>query len=292
VRRRLEETGEATAFQIRHGRLPLAGLEELSPVLDELARQGGVGSPEQFRPIVRAARATQAVRRSLERAEGPHLADRRSRLPALDALLAEAAKLFGADGLLRDDASPELTAIRGRLRRRRGEVSRTLERLLDSRRDAFGDAVVVLRNDRYCLPVLASARGRVPGIVHDRSGSGQTVFVEPMEVIEPNNDLALLAAEERREIERLLRKFGDLVLSRAKLRQSRLIVQLVNLGEDPHDLALRRTATGARTYMTPKVSPGEDRSISFRLYPGRYALWCTIADHRARGMRATLIVTK
>jgi len=214
VRRRLEETGEATAFQIRHGRLPLAGLEELSPVLDELARQGGVGSPEQFRPIVRAARATQAVRRSLERAEGPHLADRRSRLPALDALLAEAAKLFGADGLLRDDASPELTAIRGRLRRRRGEVSRTLERLLDSRRDAFGDAVVVLRNDRYCLPVLASARGRVPGIVHDRSGSGQTVFVEPMEVIEPNNDLALLAAEERREIERLLRKFGDLVLSR------------------------------------------------------------------------------
>ncbi len=84
----------------------------------------------------------------------------------------------------------------------------------------------------------------------------------------------------------------DLVLSRAKLRQSRLIVQLVNLGEDPHDLALRRTATGARTYVTPQVSPGEDRSISFRLYPGRYALWCTIADHRARGMRATLTVTK
>jgi DNA mismatch repair protein MutS2 len=183
-------------------------------VLDELARQGGVGSPEQFRPIVRAARATQAVRRSLERAEGPHFADRLLRLPSLEALLAEAAKLFGADGLLRDDASPELAAIRGKLRRRRGEVSRALERLLDSRRDAFGDAVVVLRNDRYCLPVLASARARVPGIVHDRSGSGQTVFVEPLEVIEPNNDLALLAAEERREIERLLRTFGDLVLSR------------------------------------------------------------------------------
>ncbi|HEY2797561.1 MAG TPA: Smr/MutS family protein [Thermoanaerobaculia bacterium] len=183
-------------------------------MLDELAGQGGVGSPEQFRPIVRAARATQAVRRSLERAEGAHLAERRQRLPALETLLAEAAKLFGADGLLRDDASPELTAIRTRLRRRRGEVSRALEKLLDSRRDAFGDAVVVLRNDRYCLPVLASARGRVPGIVHDRSGSGQTVFVEPLEVIEPNNDLALLAAEERREIERLLRRFGELVLSR------------------------------------------------------------------------------
>ena len=84
----------------------------------------------------------------------------------------------------------------------------------------------------------------------------------------------------------------DFVLSRVKLRQSRLIVQLVNLGEDPHDLALRRIATGARTYRTPEVSPGDDRSISFRLYPGRYNLWCTIADHRALGMRATLTVTK
>jgi DNA mismatch repair protein MutS2 len=86
-------------------------------------------------------------------------------------------------------------------------------KLLDTRRDAFGDALVVLRNDRYCLPVQASSRGRVPGIVHDRSGSGQTVFVEPLEVIEANNDLALLAAEERREVERLLREFGLLVLS-------------------------------------------------------------------------------
>lgn len=184
-------------------------------MLDELASGGGVGPPELFRPIVRLARATQAVRRSLERAEGPPLGERRASLPSLDALLAQAARLFGADGQLRDDASPELSAIRSKLRRRRGEVSRTLEKLLDARRDSFGDALVVLRNDRYCLPVLASARARVPGIVHDRSGSGQTVFVEPLEVIEANNDLALLAAEERREVERLLREFGVLVLSRA-----------------------------------------------------------------------------
>jgi hypothetical protein len=84
----------------------------------------------------------------------------------------------------------------------------------------------------------------------------------------------------------------DFVLSRAKLRQGRAIVELVNLGEDPHDLALRRTARGARTYSTPDVLPGGERTISLRLYPGRYQLWCTIADHRARGMRATLTVTK
>jgi uncharacterized cupredoxin-like copper-binding protein len=84
----------------------------------------------------------------------------------------------------------------------------------------------------------------------------------------------------------------EFVLSRPKLRQGRAIVELVNLGEDPHDLALRRTARGARTYSTPEVLPGGIRTISLRLYPGRYQLWCTIADHRERGMRATLTVLR
>ncbi|HVQ53617.1 MAG TPA: Smr/MutS family protein [Thermoanaerobaculia bacterium] len=174
-----------------------------------------MGSPEEFRPIVRAARACDSVRRFLAKADTPHLSARRERLPAFETLLAHAARLFGADGLLRDDASPALAGARAKLRRRRTEVSRQLEKILGERHEALGDAVVVMRNDRYCLPVLASSRGRVPGIVHDRSGSGQTVFVEPLEVIEANNDLALLAAEERREIDRLLGEFGRAVLGEA-----------------------------------------------------------------------------
>ncbi len=162
---------------------------------------------------MRAARAADAVRRALAKTDSPLLSARRETLPIFDALTARAAKLFGDDWQLKDDASPELLAIRSRLRRRRGEVSRLLERLVDDRREALGDSVVVLRNDRYCLPVQASSRARVPGIVHDRSGSGQTVFVEPMEVIESNNDLALLSAEERREIERLLADFGRTILA-------------------------------------------------------------------------------
>jgi DNA mismatch repair protein MutS2 len=130
-------------------------------------------------------------------------------------LLDHAQRLFAADGTVRDDASPALRASRSRLRRRREEVSRTLERMLETRREWLGDALVVLRNDRYCLPVVASSRSRVPGIVHDRSGSGQTVFVEPIEVIEANNELALLASEERLEVERLLTEFGRAVLDAA-----------------------------------------------------------------------------
>lgn len=213
MRARLAETEEASAFRLRHGSLPLGGVEDVTPLLDALEESGGAGGPEDFRPIVRAARAAEAVRRALAKADGPLLSARRDRMPSLLPLISHAARLFGADGLLRDDASPALAAARSRLRRRRDEVARQLERIVGERHEALGDAVVVLRNDRYCLPVLASARGRVPGIVHDRSGSGQTVFVEPLEVVEANNDLALLAAEERRETERLLAEFGRALLA-------------------------------------------------------------------------------
>jgi DNA mismatch repair protein MutS2 len=96
------------------------------------------------------------------------------------------------------------------------QVSREWTRLVERYRDSLSDAVFVQRNDRYCLPVAATARARVAGIVHDRSGSGQTVFIEPLETIESNNELALLAAEEKREVERLITTFGQEVLSRAE----------------------------------------------------------------------------
>ena len=200
-------------LRIREGRLPLAGLEDAAPALAQLEASGGLAAPEEFRPILGIARSCEAVRRALGKITTPQLAARRERLPKLDGLLERARRLFAAEGGLRDDASPALAAARGKLRRRRNEVARSLEKILDVRREILGDAVVVLRNDRYCLPVVASARARMPGIVHDRSGSGQTVFVEPLEVIEANNDLALLASEERAEAERLLREFGRVVLA-------------------------------------------------------------------------------
>ena len=187
----------------------------MSASLAALEDSGGAAAPEDFRPILSSARAGQAVRRVLARSESPALAERATRLPDLQGLVDAAARIFGPDGAVRDDASPELAAIRRRLRRRRTEVSRMLDRMLETRRDALADSVIVLRNDRYCLPIAASARSRVAGIVHDRSGSGQTVFVEPLEVVESNNELALAGAEERREVERLVAEFGRAVLDRA-----------------------------------------------------------------------------
>jgi hypothetical protein len=82
----------------------------------------------------------------------------------------------------------------------------------------------------------------------------------------------------------------SLALSRQSIRSGSAIVQLVNYGEDDHDLSLRRIAPGAHTYRIGIVHPGRTGELSTSLRPGRYRLWCALADHRARGMVATLVV--
>ena len=81
-----------------------------------------------------------------------------------------------------------------------------------------------------------------------------------------------------------------LTLSRSSIASGPAVLELLNLGEDDHDLALRRMANGARTWRLPVVTPGTLGELEARLSPGRYRLWCTVADHRARGMLATLVV--
>jgi hypothetical protein len=80
-------------------------------------------------------------------------------------------------------------------------------------------------------------------------------------------------------------------LSRAMIKAGPAIVQLANFGEDEHDLRLRRVG-GTRVYRVGTVAPGGVDELEARFLPGRFQLWCSLADHRARGMRATLLVKK
>jgi hypothetical protein len=84
----------------------------------------------------------------------------------------------------------------------------------------------------------------------------------------------------------------SLALSRRTLRAGPAIVELANFGEDPHDLKLRRQVRGAPTLTIPEVEPGRQAQLRARLAPGRFALWCSLADHRQRGMRAFLTVRR
>lgn len=80
-------------------------------------------------------------------------------------------------------------------------------------------------------------------------------------------------------------------LSRLSVRQGPALIELVNYGEDEHDLFVRRVG-GTKTFRVKTILPGERATLSIRLRPGRYRLWCAVADHRSRGMRATLRVRR
>jgi hypothetical protein len=82
-----------------------------------------------------------------------------------------------------------------------------------------------------------------------------------------------------------------LTFSRMKVPAGRVKIELVNYGEDPHDLRLRRIG-GTRTVRIPETAPGERTTRTFRLHPGRFHVWCGTADHNSRGMHATLRVVK
>ena len=82
----------------------------------------------------------------------------------------------------------------------------------------------------------------------------------------------------------------SLVLSRQRVRPGPALIELVNFGEDSHDLYLRRLARGAKTFRIRAVRPGARAELELVLRPGRYRLWCSVADHHAHGMEATLVV--
>ena len=115
-------------------------------------------------------------------------------------------------GNIRDDASPELAAIRRELRRTEGGISRTLCAILQSARNeglVDRDTTPAMRDGRLVIPVAPAMKRRISGIVHDESASGKTIFIEPTEVVEANNRIRELENDQRREIIRILRGFAD-----------------------------------------------------------------------------------
>ena len=115
------------------------------------------------------------------------------------------------NGEISDDASPHLKRIRAGMIQARSAVQRSLERILQGRGESGGESYVTLRNDRFVIPVRASDRGAVQGVVHGASASGQTIFLEPLESIELNNRLVQLREDEVVEIARILDELTDRV---------------------------------------------------------------------------------
>ncbi|HSO22753.1 MAG TPA: Smr/MutS family protein [Chondromyces sp.] len=188
-----------------------AALDEAVPWLE--AGAAPPSNPRDLLALLNLARQVAAVRRRLDGADHPLLADIAAALPETSSLVERVAPLLGRDGTVNDNASPELTRLRREVARARVAVMAELEGIRRAHRELVTDAPPTLRRDRYCLPVRAPVRAQLPGLLLDMSASGATAFVEPLAVVELNNQLAAAAAGEQREVQRILhliaRLFAD-----------------------------------------------------------------------------------
>ena len=117
---------------------------------------------------------------------------------------------FTGDGEVADNASTALYDIRRKQMQARTKIRNVLDALIhsSSKQKYLQDGIITVRNGRYVVPVKAEYRSEVPGMIHDMSATGATIFVEPMQVVQANNDLSLLEAKEHTEIERILASFS------------------------------------------------------------------------------------
>jgi DNA mismatch repair protein MutS2 len=139
----------------------------------------------------------------------PLLAARGASVADFKDLLAAIRRCILPNGEISDDASSALRRIRGSILQTRDSIQKTLKQILRSRQAESGEDYVTLRNDRFVIPVRAEHRRNAQGVVHGASATGQTVFVEPFETVEINNQLVQLAEDEAAEIFRILKELTD-----------------------------------------------------------------------------------
>jgi DNA mismatch repair protein MutS2 len=219
VARRQALTDEAVDLLDHAAEPPLHGIPEVRGAIERAERGAVLGARELF-DIAGAVEGALRARGALAQQElAPQLGDIATTIePSLDRLAAEIRRCVDDDGAaLRDSASPRLRELRSALRAGARRVEEALQRLARSSqlRPHLQETFVSERGGRPVLAVKASARGSVSGIVHDASGSGQTLFVEPFEVVELSNRRSETAAEERDEVARLLAELSQSVAGRA-----------------------------------------------------------------------------
>ena len=208
VRRMQQETREAHDLLTYLGGTPMVAFSDVRASL-HLAEIGSTLSPRALMDIGATLRAARAARDAIvtEREGTPMLRARASRLSTFRPVEQAIADAILSEDEIADRASSELFSIRRKMRACNERVRERLNGMIHSPTYAkyLQESIITMRADRYVLPVRAEYRAMVPGIVHDQSATGATIFVEPMAVVEIGNELKQLIASERAEIERILR---------------------------------------------------------------------------------------
>lgn len=213
VERRQEETAEAVRLLQERPEFSVRGTRDVR-LLARKAALGGVLDPAQLLEVAGTLESAHFVGGTIAKLEHEAYRMLREHGAQIHPCRDVTAAIGGAindQGEVRDNASPALGRIRRELRVAHSRLTERLNSYLTSHRSYLQDAIITSRNDRYVIPVKAEARSHIPGIVHDQSASGATVFVEPLAIVELNNALRTLQLQEHEEIERILREVSGVV---------------------------------------------------------------------------------
>ena len=255
VTRALDETDQARALIQERPGVGVGASHDIGPAVERAVR-GGRLDAAQFLEIADTLDATSRLSTALADERRPLLRDLGHELHPLPALRSTLARSFDPVGELLDTASPRLGGLRAAVRVAYDRLRRRLDALVGSELGgALQEPIVTLRNGRYVVPVKAEARSRVKGIVHDASGSGQTLFVEPLVVVELGNAWREAQASEREEIERILDELSALVAANGTLlRETLAALARFDLWAAKAQLAAEMDGVRAETADRPTVT--------------------------------------
>ncbi len=230
IEAQLAETAEAMAWieeasrpRARGGEAPVRlsfdGIPETGASVAKLRIQGAVLEALELQAVIVLLEKAEQVRQALIAQAGafPLLARRGTAIADFRETVRAVSGKILPDGTMADHASPLLARVRRDMDRQRRQIHESLERFLKQHRDdgMLQEEFVTIRNDRFVVPVVPGAKKRAAGVVHASSGSGHTLFLEPLETIELNNDLVRLTDEEMREVRRILAELTDRLRAQA-----------------------------------------------------------------------------
>jgi DNA mismatch repair protein MutS2 len=191
--------------------LGFGGVSDPQSWLAKLAGPGAILEAKEFLDAATLLETANWLRQQFreEADKFPLLAEKTASLSDFHELLAAIRRAILPNGEISDEASAALRRIRVAISQTRDSVQKTLKQILRTRNAEAGEDYVTLRNDRFVIPVRAENRRSIPGVAHGASATGQTVFMEPLETVEVNNQLVQLAEEESAEIIRILRDLSE-----------------------------------------------------------------------------------
>ena len=254
VARALDETDEARGFLTEHPGARIGGARDIAPWTDRAVR-GGRLEPGNLLEILATLETTRRLRGTLGEERRPLLRELGRSLQPLPSLSARLSQSIDPSGELLDTASPALGGLRRQVRIAYERLRSRLEAIVHgTEATALQEPIITLRNGRYVVPVRADARSRIKGIVHDQSGSGQTLFVEPLVVVELGNAWREAQLAVQAEEERILDELSELVAANAPaLRETLEALARFDFWSARARLAGELNAVRAQTSERPEV---------------------------------------